>query len=141
MDCTRLFPEGKGRHLTNDGFIKELERSKQEKKEGQVNKVKPKEERAKMQSVKAVIESQWQGTLAKHKEAVEKWEMECEGFVARREMKKNWPKRPMRPLKPKGTSRNATASSSAMMVEDQTRVRNEAGEESDLAESGDEFEG
>ncbi|KIK80962.1 hypothetical protein PAXRUDRAFT_157244, partial [Paxillus rubicundulus Ve08.2h10] len=72
-----------------DGFIKELECSEQEKKEGQVKKAQRKEERAKMRSAKAVIESQWQGTLAKHKEAVEKWEMECEGFAARREMKKN----------------------------------------------------
>ena len=134
----KAFPEGKGRHLTDEAFTQELERVEQEKQGKEAEKDKRKASRAAKRSEKASIEAEWRKLQEKHVEDVAKWVAVCKELAAKNVPKKNWPKKPVRPLKPKhapGPREIPVASSSAVTLEDMAQD-----DETESEDSGEEFE-
>ncbi|KAG2107768.1 hypothetical protein BD769DRAFT_1500774 [Suillus cothurnatus] len=120
-DRAKLFLEGKGRHLTDESFTQELERVEQEKQGKEAKKDKQKASRAAKRSEKASIEAEWCKLQEKHIDDVAKWVAVCKELGAKNVPKKNWPKKPVRPLKPKrapGPREIPVALSSAVTLED-----------------------
>ncbi|KAF9236315.1 hypothetical protein BU15DRAFT_31168, partial [Melanogaster broomeanus] len=98
-DRAKLFPEGKGCHLTEEGFMKELERLEEVKRQEKGDKAKRKAERVEKRTGKARIDVEWKALLAKHDENITRWSATCEELAAKLVPKKDWPKKPRRPLK------------------------------------------
>ncbi|KAH7908110.1 hypothetical protein BJ138DRAFT_1013419 [Hygrophoropsis aurantiaca] len=118
-DRTKLFPEGKGRHLTSEGFMNEVDRSESARKEKLAAKEQRKSGRAEKKSEKAAIETEWKRLLDEHTLAVDAWENECQKQTDAGVLKKNQPSKPKRPLKPKSVPMaQPTASSSSVTLED-----------------------
>ena len=80
-DCIMLFPEGKGRHLTEKVFIQELEHLEQAKQGKEVEKNRWKAGRAARQTGKAAVNAEWQMLLQEHNMNIDKWSAECEELV------------------------------------------------------------
>jgi hypothetical protein len=73
-----------------------------------------KAKRADAKASRVALEAQWRDMLAVHEVAIEQWKMECETLSAAKVLKKDLPKRPTRPLKPKGAAAVAHLSSGGM---------------------------
>lgn len=89
-------------------------------------------------SEKASIEVEWRKLQEKHAKDVVNWVAACEELANKNVPKKDWPKKPVRPLKPKhssGASEIPVASSSAVTLEDMAQDG-----ETESEDSGEEFE-
>ncbi|PCH44369.1 hypothetical protein WOLCODRAFT_76702 [Wolfiporia cocos MD-104 SS10] len=106
-DHTKLFPEGKGRHLTNSGFIKELDRVDEVRRKNLEAKNQHKMAKQQRRVEKELIEARWKDIVTQHKHAVDGWRQECERLITEGVAKKDLPKPPKRPLKPKPAVGNA----------------------------------
>ncbi|KAF8532455.1 hypothetical protein JB92DRAFT_2688750, partial [Gautieria morchelliformis] len=100
-DRTKLFPQGKGRHLTAETFIQALEMAEKVKKDGVREKEQRKEQRVANKEAKAAAEAEWKSICERHELAVKEWQVRCEELTAQDCPKKDFPKKPIRPLKPK----------------------------------------
>ncbi len=90
---------GKGVVLTSDEFEEEVKRQR-ERREGIVaEREKNKELRASKKVAKAVMETRWAEMTKEHESAVERWLAMCRALEAQNVPKKEWPKRPNRPLR------------------------------------------
>ncbi|KAF8588768.1 hypothetical protein K439DRAFT_1613271 [Ramaria rubella] len=76
-DHTKLFPDGKGRHMTNIAFIETLEHAQTMQKEEAAMKGQRKAKRADAKAVKEALEACWQEMKKAHESAVESWKTEC----------------------------------------------------------------
>ncbi|KAG1809840.1 uncharacterized protein HD556DRAFT_1435565 [Suillus plorans] len=138
MDWKKLFPEGKGCHLTDEAFTQELEHVEHKQQGKEAEKDKQKASRAAKRSEKASIEAEWCKLQEKHVEDVAKWVAVCKELAAKNVLKKNWPKKPVRPLKPKhapGPTEIPVASGSAVTLGDMAQD-----DETESEDSGEEFE-
>ncbi|PCH43358.1 hypothetical protein WOLCODRAFT_76096 [Wolfiporia cocos MD-104 SS10] len=100
-DRTKLFPEGRGRHLNNVGFIEELDRVDKVRRKSSEAKGQRKMAKQQKKVEKELIEPRWKGILTQHKRAVDGWKQECERLIMEGVAKKDLPKPPKQPLKPK----------------------------------------
>ncbi|TDL17554.1 hypothetical protein BD410DRAFT_689367, partial [Rickenella mellea] len=100
-DRTKLFPEGKGRHLTDEKFIRELQAGEKAKTDNAAAKAKRRVDRAAKKVAKVAAEKEWQAAMERHKEDVKNWEDECKRLRDQKVLKKDLPKKPARPVKPK----------------------------------------
>jgi hypothetical protein len=96
-----LFPEGKGRVLTDDIVIEAERAAEQERERKKHAKYASKEARAAKKRERAHAEVEWEGIKRRHELAVAAWERDCEQLTTSGTRKKDLPKRPVRPLKPK----------------------------------------
>ncbi|KAF8582266.1 hypothetical protein K439DRAFT_1618345 [Ramaria rubella] len=71
---TKLFPSGKGRHLTAEDFIQELEAGEQIRRDAAQQKALRKEQLFAKKSAKEVAEGEWKEICRKHDMAVKEWE-------------------------------------------------------------------
>src|SRR6267154_3933223 len=84
------------------------------------------------------LRAEWRKLQEKHVEDVAKWVAVCKELAAKNVPKKNWPKKPVRPLKPKHAPcprEIPVASSSAVTLEDMAQD-----DETESEDSGEEFE-
>ncbi|KDQ09419.1 hypothetical protein BOTBODRAFT_117181 [Botryobasidium botryosum FD-172 SS1] len=100
-DRTRLFPDGKGRHLTASGF-RSLKRAQEKKRKDRLEAQRKgaiyhEEKRA----AKEEAEAAWKVICEEHKEAIRAWDIERARLIAQGVMKKNLPRKPLRARKPK----------------------------------------
>jgi hypothetical protein len=98
------------------------------------------------QTEKVAFDAEWQRLLQEHATNIDKWSAECEELGSKSIPKKNWPKKPTRPLKPKiscqastSTTPAITASSSAVTLEMSTAALQGQDEGSESEESCEEF--
>ncbi|KAF9495598.1 hypothetical protein BDN71DRAFT_1391121 [Pleurotus eryngii] len=109
-DRTILFQGGRGRHMTSDETIQLKRKLEEDKKEKESKKKRRKEDRDRVRNEKADIGARWKVMLAAHKVEVGNWEVECEACKGAGLPKRQWPKKPKRPLKPKPTDDAAVES-------------------------------
>jgi DDE superfamily endonuclease len=96
-----LFPDGKGRHVTSDGFraaLAELEKKKADKATEHARKQQARDQK---RVAKAAAEELWKETIAAHQQEIQQWESECARLRAQGTLAKNLPKKPKRAAKPK----------------------------------------
>ena len=98
-DHTRLYPEGKGHHLTEDSFREEVANIAQRQQEKAAAQKKGSAKRAKRKEMQKAVDDLWRIRSEEHKKALITWESECARLRASGIMKKNLPKRPLRTLK------------------------------------------
>ena len=100
---TKLFPEGKGRWLTDTELIEELDKDTERRDQKEVEKEERAVERERKKKERDEIEIEWKAAQAAHDQAVQGWKAECEALTAQKVAKKSHPKRPFRPKKRKAT--------------------------------------
>jgi hypothetical protein len=100
-DHTHLFPGGKGLVLTDSEFVKKLEERKRVKDDKEEGKHQQKVARVERRVEKEDLEVKWKKMKEDHELAMEKWKTECAWLTNEGMQKKQLPKKPIRPLKPK----------------------------------------
>jgi hypothetical protein len=100
-DCTVLFPGGFGRHLTADEFTQLLQEQSERKEAETAEKAQRTEVRETRRLAKAALEAGWKEMKARHQQALEAWEADCEQLRRNGATARNLPKKPKRPPKPK----------------------------------------
>ena len=103
-DNTKLFPDGKGRHMTSDAVIAEIERKKERKQQAADDKESRKRDRTAKKAEAAAIENAWVRIKLDHARAVEEWETSCRTLQASGIKKRDLPRKPICPRKPKTSS-------------------------------------
>ncbi|KIK40516.1 hypothetical protein CY34DRAFT_52880, partial [Suillus luteus UH-Slu-Lm8-n1] len=78
-----------------------LEQVEQEKQGKEAEKDKWKALQVAKRSEKASIKVEWQKLQEKHAKDVVNWVAACKELANKNVLKKDWPKKPVRPLKPK----------------------------------------
>ena len=99
-DRSKLFPDGKGCHLTDEAFIRSLEIAQAARTEKAAAVA---HRKATWQDRKVERESlakEWEEIKATHTVAVEKWEAECKHLIATGTLRRALPKKPIRARKP-----------------------------------------
>jgi hypothetical protein len=100
-DRTKLFPDGKGRWLTDKRFIEELERDAARRQQKKTAKEDRTAARARKRAEKEAIAKEWKAALSTHAKTIEEWELECMRLRQEGVAKKILPKKPQRPKKRK----------------------------------------
>lgn len=98
-DRTKLYPEGKGRHLTSPQFVelrKDMVRKAQDK---ELEKERKRMLREAKKNRNDAREALWKVWGEEHKQAVEEWERTCAQLRQEGVLVKNLPKKPARPLR------------------------------------------
>ncbi|KAJ7674117.1 hypothetical protein B0H17DRAFT_946952, partial [Mycena rosella] len=93
--------DGFGRHLTNPKFIAAKVEAEGLRDAEIADKAKRAEDREVAKATRDDLKQQWEQIKADHATAVELWKEKCEILTADGVLKKNLPKKPVRPLKPK----------------------------------------
>lgn len=128
-DRTCLFPDGKGRHLTDPEFIKERADLTWEREEQAAAKEQRKLARDAKKKRKEAFEKLWTAKKADYDELVEGWKEECERLKAGGSKKKDLPPKPKMPLK------------STVQAEFDEEYEEEEASEDEGSFENDEFEG
>ncbi|KAG1773802.1 hypothetical protein EDD22DRAFT_813817 [Suillus occidentalis] len=106
-DRVKLYPRGNGRHMTEHQFIDELKEDRAKRAE----KVEVRKQRKAAREVRrgegVELVAQWNEIKEKHAAAVRDWQVECARLNVEGVRKKDWPKKPKRPLKPKRAPQQA----------------------------------
>lgn len=100
-DRTILFPSGKGVVPTAPDFKARKEEQAQRKKDKAERTVEGRMKRAEKRIAQEELLEEWNQIKAIHKASVLKWEAECERLTTCGTKKKDLPKKPIRPPKPK----------------------------------------
>ncbi|KIL62013.1 hypothetical protein M378DRAFT_56344, partial [Amanita muscaria Koide BX008] len=75
-------------------------RDQKERRENMVaERERNKELRASKRDAKAAMEARWEEMKREHEKAVEEWQQGCQALEAQNIPKKDWPKKPCRPLR------------------------------------------
>jgi hypothetical protein len=98
-DRTKLFPGGKGRHLTGEDFIQQKALLMKEKEDEEAARVERQKVRGRKKSQKDALEKLWKIRKEEHEKAVVEWNEECKRLTDGGAKKKDLPKKPTRPLK------------------------------------------
>ena len=125
--CTKLFADGFGRHLTNLELIQTTAMEKQKRQDEEAQKAQRRADREVDALRRAALEVQWEKVKADHKKAMEVWKAECGRLKAEGAQVKDLPMKPKRALKPKLAVRAAA-------------VLPEGEEEQELSSSSEEAE-
>lgn len=94
-----IYLEGKGRHLTNEAFIEEVQQAAVDRAEREREKEKRKEGRRRTSDMNARVDEVWKQRQEEQKAAMKEWEALCEKLIAEGVRKKNLPLKPVRMLK------------------------------------------
>lgn len=98
---TKFFPEGKGRHLTEDVFIQAVKDLESETAEKNNAKDSRKLARAEAKRAKVVADAEWAIIKTTHEKDVQDWEAICKRLRNSGSRVKDLPQRPRRAPKPK----------------------------------------
>ncbi|KAJ7229027.1 hypothetical protein GGX14DRAFT_345295, partial [Mycena pura] len=97
----KLSMEGRGRHLTGEEWMRKPTEAVHAREEEAADKKKRAEDREVAKATKARPAVEWEKMKEDHLKLVEDWTTECERQTAAGVKKKNLPKKPTQPLKPK----------------------------------------
>ena len=100
-DCTMLFTDGKGRHLTDLEWIAAVEKNEADKIKEAAEKTRRARAREAKKLAKETAEGEWKRILEEYQNELQAWQEKCEELTAQKVLKKNLPKHPLRPKKPK----------------------------------------
>ena len=98
-DRTKLFPGGKGRHLTDKEFIGQKQQIAQDKQNKAAAHTAKQTAGTAKKSQKDALESLWKRHKEEHEKAVMEWTDECKRLATDGVKKKDLPKKPTCPLK------------------------------------------
>ncbi|KAJ7825003.1 hypothetical protein B0H13DRAFT_1658207, partial [Mycena leptocephala] len=98
----RLSMDGIGRHLTSKEWIEKTKEAQDARDAEVAAKAQKADDREAAKIAKEALEQQWKDMKAEHELAVAAWEEECRKLVNGGCRKKDLPKKPTRPKKPKG---------------------------------------
>ena len=115
----------------------QMEERKKSWEEEEENKKQQQAARAGKKVEKGQREDKWRAMKETHEKMIEGWIVECERLTANGTLKRDLPKRPARPLKPKPAG--AVATSSQVRLEDLDQ-QSELDEGGDLGGHNDEFD-
>lgn len=135
-DRTKLFPEGNGRLLTHPSFVSAIEQIEQRKLDGEQKKERKAVAVAAARKAKEDVEREWREIKITHDAAVKLWEDECERLQRTGVLKKNLPKKPKCPLKPRSPKTNVGTVAVADGLES-TEDENENETDSEVDEGGE----
>ncbi|KAJ3532696.1 hypothetical protein NM688_g7385 [Phlebia brevispora] len=132
---TKLFPEGKGRVLTDDSFREVVQKAEDERLQEEADKATRAAERMEKKGLQALLDAEWIRIKAEHVAAVAAWDAECKRMRAAGVLVKNLPKKPKRPRKP--TELPLEAPEDELMNEDES-IDEDTDEDSDEIYEDDE---
>jgi hypothetical protein len=137
-DNSVLFPGGNGLVLTSDEFVERMEERKRNRAEEEQNRKQRQVARAGKKAAKKRVDDQWRQIKEAHERAIERWLADCEQLTVNGTLKRDLPKCPARPLKPKPS---ALATSSRVQLEDLDQQSDQdEGDCDDVGGDGDEFD-
>lgn len=99
-DKTRLFVDGKGQALTADEFVQKVQDIEDGWKAKEDAKAARARARESKKAAKAALEVRWKGMMQEWQDAVKVWSERCEKERKKGTLKKNLPRKPVRPKKP-----------------------------------------
>jgi hypothetical protein len=99
--CTFVIDSSKGQVYSDDTIRDGLFEQEERKKELAAVKRSKADGRAAKKEVQAKLEEEWKRMKIIHDEATRIWKAECDRLASEGVPKKNWPKGPIRPRKPK----------------------------------------
>jgi hypothetical protein len=102
-DHTKIHTNGFGRLFTNDECITLVKEQAMQRQEKANKKGKRAAERQTKKAEKEAIEYEWKEIKAVHAKNIESWERDCEKLIEGGVSKKNLPKKPCCPPKPKAS--------------------------------------
>jgi hypothetical protein len=105
---TKLSMEGRGRHLTSDEWMEKTVEAARLRDEEAAEKLKRADMREAAKAEKEKLKQQWERIKEDHERAVERWQKRCEEMTKAGVKKKDLPKKPTRPLKPKAAEAATT---------------------------------
>ncbi|KAJ7937765.1 hypothetical protein B0H13DRAFT_1852061 [Mycena leptocephala] len=100
--------EGRGRHLTSDEWMEKTAEAARLRDEEAAEKLKRADMREAAKAEKEKLKQQWERIKEDHERAVERWQKRCEEMTEAGVKKKDLPKKPTRPLKPKAAGAATT---------------------------------
>ncbi|EEB91472.1 hypothetical protein MPER_10158 [Moniliophthora perniciosa FA553] len=89
--------------ITSDEFFEEQRRLQAERDEKEKQRRERADARAAVKEAKQRVATEWEDMKQRHEKALKAWEVERELLKAQKVPKKDWPKKPARPKKPKVT--------------------------------------
>ncbi|KAH8105701.1 hypothetical protein DFH11DRAFT_1550212 [Phellopilus nigrolimitatus] len=98
-ESIKLFPEGKGRHLTSKAFLRLKHEQELRKREEKVSSKRRKKARLAGKAKKALESAAWEAECEKHAKEMERWQQETDELKARNTPKSDLRPRPKRRLK------------------------------------------
>ncbi|KAJ7147439.1 hypothetical protein C8R43DRAFT_890005 [Mycena crocata] len=98
---SKLSMEGRGRHLTGAEWMEKTAEAARAREEEAAEKIKRAGDRETAKLAKEELARQWKVIQENHERAVATWKLECDRLTAAGVKKKDLPKKPIRPLKPK----------------------------------------
>ena len=99
-DRSLLF-NGKAQVLSSDEFTTKIQVAHRRCKDKALKRAENAQKRESRKQVQSQIEEEWKVIKAEHEKAVEEHLAQCETLKNQGIPKKNWPKKPVQPLKPK----------------------------------------
>ena len=100
QDCTVLL-DNEGQVFSSDSFIKKLEQLDRARREKAAVKTRNADARSARKEAMAAVEKEWVRIKEQHDIDVKAWEVECQRLASEKVPKRSWPKKPVRPRKPK----------------------------------------
>ncbi|KAF8160510.1 hypothetical protein BJ912DRAFT_891218 [Pholiota molesta] len=98
---TLIIDASKGQVFSSDEIRNGLSAQEEKKRALDAEKKSKVERRAAKKEAQAKLEDEWKRIKIQHDERVRVWKLTCENLAAEGIAKKNWPKGPIRPRKPK----------------------------------------
>ncbi|KAG6843378.1 hypothetical protein H0H93_001208, partial [Arthromyces matolae] len=96
-----LLFNGEGQVLSSDEFCRKVEEQNKRKEEEASQKARNAERREARREALAALEEEWTKIKVNHEANVKIWEQTCADLASSGVPKRSWPKKPVRPLKPK----------------------------------------
>lgn len=97
----KLFPDGKGRHLTNPELIESKRLQEDAKRQEELDKASRKTAKSDQKAKKECIEVIWRQMQQDHARAAEEWEADCQVLLTSGAWKRDLPRKPKPGIKPK----------------------------------------
>ena len=100
QDHTMLL-DNEGQVFSSDSFMKKLEQLDRARREKAAVKTRNADVRSAKKEAMAAVEKEWVRIKEQHNIDMKAWEVECQWLVSEKVPQKSWPKKPVRPWKPK----------------------------------------
>jgi len=96
-----LLFNGEGKVLSSDAFTEKLRELQEARQAAAEKRTRNADTRKAKKDALAAIEEEWVKIKAAHEVPIMTWQLECQRLASEGMAKRTWPKKPVRPLKPK----------------------------------------